>query len=529
MRADWAGALASPDWKLLGRLPAYIQGWVLYLAFVAGITSYEFQIAQQLTSIRLILANSKLGTPPGALGDISSVSFGVAVPDHPLPAFQQAFYGIMIGFLAFHALMNFLPIKRINQLAICSFAWLIMISSVVMFALPAITPKRNGADFIFKEWVPATTRPPSSSDTSMAMASTSPPSPAISLMATGTNNGWTAMVGLLMSQYLLLVYDTPSHMAEETHDAARTVPKAIMTSYVLGGVLNIGMLISYLACMNLDNYQYNGDYENFGEPLATPDNRVATANFLYLGVTNGLFPVGNIFYDSFMARFGRAEGAAALTFFIFLGTNFTAVLTFTCATRFIFSFARDGGFPGMRFLANVEPRTGVPINACLFLLGSCALLSTAILSPERWFSTINAASSVITNGFLLTYGMGPFLRLVNARVFKPAKAFNLGRLSKPCAVISVGYCAFSIATIALPAFMPATKENLNMAPVALGAVVCFALVTYPFAGPIFNTYSGPAMAHLEDEQSVRAGAGYKKPEASATPEGMEDSARPSKA
>ena len=258
VHADWAGALVNPNWKLLGRLPAYVQGWVLYLAFVAGITSYEFQIAQQLTSIRLILANSKLGTPPGVLGDISSVSFGVAVPDHPLPAFQQAFYGIMVGFLVFHAAMNFLPIKRINQLAICSFAWLIMISAVIMFALPAITPKRNGADFIFKEWVPATTLPPSSSDTSTAMTSTSPPAPAVSLMATGTNNGWTAMVGMLMSQYLLLVYDTPSHMAEETHDAARTVPKAIMTSYVLGGFLNIGMLVSYLACMNLDNYQYNG-------------------------------------------------------------------------------------------------------------------------------------------------------------------------------------------------------------------------------------------------------------------------------
>lgn len=98
----WAGALANPKWKLLGRLPAYMQGWVLYLAFVAGITSYEFQIAQQLTTIRLILSNSKLGTPPGALGDISSVSFGVAVPNHPDPRFQQAFYGIMIGFLVFH-------------------------------------------------------------------------------------------------------------------------------------------------------------------------------------------------------------------------------------------------------------------------------------------------------------------------------------------------------------------------------------------------------------------------------------------
>ena len=62
---------------------------------------------------------------------------------------------------------------------------------------------------------------------------------------------------------------------QETQNAGKNVPRAIIASYVLGGFLNIGMLVSYLACMNLDNYQYNGDYVGFGEPLATPDNRVA--------------------------------------------------------------------------------------------------------------------------------------------------------------------------------------------------------------------------------------------------------------
>ena len=130
--------------------------------------------------------------------------------------------------------------------------------------------------------------------------------------------------------------------------------------------------------------------------------------------------------------------------------------------------------------------------------------------------------------------MGPFLRLVNSHIFKPSKAFDLGRLSKPAAVIGVAYCMWSIATIALPAFMPATADNLNMAPVALGAVLVFSLVTYPFAGPIFNTYSGPALPHLEDEKSVRAGESYTaaecaKPSYAATPAGLEDSARPAKA
>jgi hypothetical protein len=171
----------------------------MYLTFVAGITSYEFQIAQQLTSIKLILDNSKLGTPPGALGDVSGVAFGVAVPNVENSTFQNGIYGIMIGFTCLHATANLLPVKHMNKVAIASFSWLIMISSLIMFALPAITPKRNDGKFIFAEWIGATTRPALGSSSSTDTTSMTPPSPALSLHATGiTSNGWTAMTGLLM-------------------------------------------------------------------------------------------------------------------------------------------------------------------------------------------------------------------------------------------------------------------------------------------------------------------------------------------
>ena len=185
--------------------------------------------------------------------------------------------------------------------------------------------------------------------------------------------------------------------------------------------------------------------------------------------TNGLFPIGStaahaaavrvlpcvltpccladIFYDSFMARFGRAEGAAAFTFFIFAATNFTGILTvrarcvasacalrrqhvagrlltllraaqFTCATRFFYSFARDGGFPFSKKLAYVEPRTGIPVNCVALLLVSVIALATAILT-ENWFAKINAVCSTISNGFLFTYGVPPLLRLFNSKSFAP--------------------------------------------------------------------------------------------------------------
>ncbi len=134
-------------------------------------------------------------------------------------------------------------------------------------------------------------------------------------------------------------------------------------------------------------------------------------------------------------------------------------------------------------------------------------------------------------------GVPPLLRLLNSGSFAPHENFNLGRFSKPCAVIGAGYAFFSVATIALPAFMPATEETLNYAPVALGAVILFATVTYPVAGPWLNSYRGPALAHLEDETTWngnQSGMGLSfgavatkpaAPEPAALAEGVEDSAR----
>lgn len=197
-----------------------------------------------------------------------------------------------------------------------------------------------------------------------------------------------------------------------------------------------------------------------------------------------------------------------------------AAAQFTCATRFFYSFARDGGFPFSKQMAYVEPRTGIPVNCVALLLVSVVALSTAILT-ENWFAKINAVCSTISNGFLFTYGLPPLLRLFNSSSFAPHANFNLGRFSKPCAVIGAGYAFFSVATIALPSFMPANKDTLNYAPVALGAAILFAIILFPFVGPMFNTFKGPAVAHLEEESVWQGNLAYGASPA-ARPEGLED-------
>ena len=54
-----------------------------------------------------------------------------------------------------------------------------------------------------------------------------------------------------------------------------------------------------------------------------------------------------------------------MCFIIFLGSMFTSILNFVAASRFIYSFARDRGFPGSlnKIMAYVEPRTKVPLGS----------------------------------------------------------------------------------------------------------------------------------------------------------------------
>ena len=112
----------------------------------------------------------------------------------------------------------------------------------------------------------------------------------------------------------------------------------------------------------------------------------------------------------------------------------------------------------------------------------------------------------------MVYGLSPLLRLTSgARTFVSTKEFSLGRLSKPIALLGAMYGAFCNATIALPAFYPQNSNTVNYAPIALAAVIVFALVLYPFATmeKVGWGYRGPAMRTTKPEmapgESVRAG------------------------
>lgn len=261
-----------------------------------------------------------------------------------------------VSILCFGAAASLVPIKYVNRLALASFSWLIMAVVLITICIPNIAPAeginplsgqhgplRRTRDFVFATDYHFLSE--SSQINGMFSAEAG-------FASRGAANAFTVCNGLLMSQFLILVFDVPSHMAEETKRASYTVPRAMLGAFFIGCSFNFALLVSYLFSVTnlnnaaipgfgitgscptinqptLDHMDANGGLlpawgglpygmgpsgfgdlppwstnafvgvPNDGVPLITTDGGCVLSN----GLPFSYSPVGNIFYDAFAARF----------------------------------------------------------------------------------------------------------------------------------------------------------------------------------------------------------------------------------
>jgi hypothetical protein len=331
----WSGSLSGR----LGRLPPFLVGWISLVAFLGGLATCSLQAMQQAVSMSIMYNYgfpTEAGTAPAGT--------------------QSGQFGVAVAILCFGAVASLVPIKHVNRLAYASFAWLIMAAVLICLVIPNVAPVsgvnplsgqvdalRRTRDYVFA------TEPHVLSETSQINGMFSPEA---NLGSRNNANAYTVCNGLLMSQFLILVFDVPSHMAEETKRAAYTVPRAMLCAFFLGCTINFALLTSYLfSITNLNNAAIPGfgitgscqtmnqptlDYidanggmlpawgglpygmgasgfgdlppwstnafpgvPNDGVPLIDTDGGCILSN----GLPFSYSPVGNIFWDAFAARF----------------------------------------------------------------------------------------------------------------------------------------------------------------------------------------------------------------------------------
>jgi choline transport protein len=163
--------------------------------------------------------------------------------------------------------------------------------------------------------------------------------PAKFVFATFINNtGWSQggiayIVGLVNTNWAFACLDCATHMAEEVNKPERMIPIAIM------GTIAIGFVTSWFFSVSMF-FSIVGD---FSEIVATPT----------------FVPV----LELFSLALNSKGGAIALESLIIATGLGCLVASHTWQSRLCWSFARDGGLPGAKWLSKVHPTLDVPVNA----------------------------------------------------------------------------------------------------------------------------------------------------------------------
>lgn len=248
-------------------------------------------------------------------------------------------------------------------------------------------------------------------------------------------------------------------MSEEMKNPRTGVPRAMIMSIVVNGIMGFAVLLAVLFGI--------GDFQ------AAVTSRTG-------------FPIIEIFFQ--MTR-GNAAAASAMSCTIVASASLATVGLIASTSRTLWSFARDGAPAYSRYLSRVSDQH-VPIHAVVvvtvivILLGALNIASTA---------AFNAVLSVTVVGLSLSY-LIPIVAMLYRRIWTP-KQIQWGPWKMPQAlgivinVASIVYILFLTCFLVLPSTQPVTAQNMNYSSLILGGVLILVTVDWIFRAR--KTYEGP--------------------------------------
>lgn len=255
------------------------------------------------------------------------------------------------------------------------------------------------------------------------------------------------LLGLLLPAYTITGMDASAHTAEETVNAARSIPKGMIHAVLWSGVFGWLMLSSVV--------------------LAVPDMDKAAAQ------------PGNEFFWIMDQTVPEAV-KLALYLGIFIAQYLCGLATVTSASRMVFAFARDGGLPWSGVLKRVSPSHRTPVPA-IWTSAALAVLFT-VYTPV--YSTITAVCVIFLYiSYVLPTAAGLY---AHGRTWTQMGPFDLGWLFKPVAVLAILFCGLLF-------FIGVQPPNDKALTVTLAFFVVTALVWYGFERKRFQ---GPPTGDL---------------------------------
>lgn len=259
-----------------------------------------------------------------------------------------------------------------------------------------------------------------------------------------------AMLGAsLVGLYLFGAIESCGELAEETPNPARAIPRAmILTVTVGGGAAMVAFAGFALATPNLDEVLSGQETNPIPTMLQATLGTVGSKIFLLIAVI------------SFIAGVMGQQ---------------------TAVSRFVFSMARDGMFPGSHVISKTAGRHHTPVSALLITNVLPALVVVFVyFSPDSLFRLAGFQTLAIYVAFMMVVFAALRARM---KGWRPAGSWNLGRFGLPVNILALAYGIFAMVILARPDNTQADFFDRWIALIGLLVVVITGLAYLLIAKP----------------------------------------------
>jgi len=260
-----------------------------------------------------------------------------------------------------------------------------------------------------------------------------------------------------MTQSRLMRQHQAAHMSEEVRNAADTIPKVMLTVFVINFTLIFPAILTVVYhCPSLED--------------ALADTTTYPAIYV-------------------MRQAMTVPWITAVLVVILVVNVASCIVYLTAVTRDLFAFARDGGLPFSRWLSTIHPKRHIPVNAANVSGVVAVLLSMIYIgSPVAFYAITSLATVALLQCYALSIGCVLWRRINKPHTLPPAQ-WSLGKWGIPINAIAVAYSIWAFFWSFWPQATPVDAAGFNWASPIFIATLIVALIYYAFRAR--HRYAGP--------------------------------------
>ncbi|KAF2664356.1 putative GABA permease [Microthyrium microscopicum] len=257
-----------------------------------------------------------------------------------------------------------------------------------------------------------------------------------------------------------LKFETSAHMSEEVQDAAVSVPKSMVYSFVINSFMGLVLVVSYLFA------------------LPSVDDAVAeSSGFAFLYVFQQAMPV---------------KGVNAVTALLVIVLYWSCTTFNSSASRETWSFARDKGLPFSNWIGHVDVKRQIPTNAIwLSLILSCLMNMIVLGSTAAFNALISLQVVALMATYIISISCVLWRRICLPETL-PLCRWSLGRWGIVVNGLSLCYTAFAFFWCFWPQGTPVELDSVNWSPVMFVGVMVVSVVLFAVQGR--KVYEGPVVS-----------------------------------